>query len=883
MPLDARYHPADAEPRLYARWAEAGMYEFDRTSTAPVFSIDTPPPTVSGHLHLGHVYSYSHTDFIARYQRMRGRNVYYPMGFDDNGLPTERLVEKTRGVTAPQIGRQAFIELCLAASEEAEKEYRALWQRLGLSVAWRYTYRSIGELARRTSQRSFLDLYRAGLVYRQEAPAIWCPECRTAIAQAELEDLERETEFVTLAFTRPDGTTLPIATTRPELLPACVAVFVPPNLYTPSLVEGRGSGTPDGEFEGDGGVVRVPLYDFEVPVLADASADPNKGTGVVMCCTFGDSTDVDWWRAHHLPLRAVLGRDGRMTEAAGPDLAGLTAGEARARILDRLETAGLILDRRRVTQSVRIHERCDTPVEYVVANQWFVRVLDYKRELLEAGARIAWRPETMAARYREWVEGLRWDWCISRQRYFGVPFPVWYCADCGEIALADESQLPVDPAESRPARPCACGSDRFLPDEDVMDTWATSSLSPQIAGRWLSDPDLYARVFPFSLRPQAHEIIRTWAFYTLVKSLREFDALPWSDVAISGWGIAAPSTNGERTQKISKSKGGGPIAPMAIIERYSADATRYWAASTGPGKDAVISEEKVQMGAKLITKLWNVARFAERFIGEERRVTPSTRRVPRRKTMKTPRNAADPLRNSALHSGLLPADRWLLSRLQGLIARVTSLLDGYEYAAAKSEIEVFFWTHLTDNYLELAKERLYGDDGLARDAAYATLATALLTVLKLFAPFLPYVAEEIYQALFAGSDQGALDSIHRSAWPDYDETLVDAEAERAGDALVALATAVRRYKSEAGLSLGAPLARLEITASDPAIAHALSNARADLRSVTRAREIAIVTDHSPEVSAMPAADGLSVGMLREEMTHREGAEDTKADLDDAAK
>ncbi|MBF6591921.1 MAG: class I tRNA ligase family protein, partial [Ktedonobacterales bacterium] len=437
MPLPPHYDPATVEPRLQAFWREVGTYHFDRASAAPVYSIDTPPPTVSGHLHLGHVYSYSHTDFIARYQRMRGHNVFYPMGFDDNGLPTERLVEQSRGVTALAIGRAAFSTQCLEVSEEAEREYRALWQRLGLSVDWRYTYRTIDDLARRTSQHSFLDLYRQGRAYQREAPAIWCPECHTAIAQAELSDLERESEFFTLAFAREDGAPLAIATTRPELLPACVAVFVHPEDARYAALVGQR--------------VRVPLTGDMVPVLTDVGADPEKGTGAVMCCTFGDSADVDWWRAHGLPLRTVLGRDGRMTTEAGADLAGLTTAEARARVVARLETEeGLALARRRVTQSVRVHERCDTPVEYIVARQWFVRVLDVTAELLAMGERVAWYPASMGARYREWVENLRWDWCVSRQRSFGVPFPVWYCAACGEIMLAEDDQLPMDPAVSRP-------------------------------------------------------------------------------------------------------------------------------------------------------------------------------------------------------------------------------------------------------------------------------------------------------------------------------------------------------------------------------------------------------------------------------------------------
>jgi valyl-tRNA synthetase len=811
--LPKRYDPAITEPEIQSFWRESAVYEFDQHSQAPVYSIDTPPATVSGHLHLGHVYSYSHTDFMARFQRMRGRNVFYPMGFDDNGLPTERLVEQRLGITALQVGRASFIEKCLEVSEEAERDYRALWQRLGLSIDWRHTYRTIDEVSRRTSQRSFLDLYHKGLAYRREAPAIWCPECRTAIAQAELDDLDRESVFYTLAFAFADGTILPIATTRPELLPACVAVFVHPGdaRYTDRL----------------GQLVTTPLGDA-VPLFADPKADPTKGTGAVMCCTFGDATDVEWWYEYSLPLKAIIGRDGRLTEAAGP-YAGKTTAEARTAILADLEARGLLLGREAITQSVRVHERCDTPIEYVVAHQWFIKVLDYKPQLLEIGERVTWHPEHMGARYREWVENLRWDWGISRQRYFGVTFPVWYCDACGEPVLADESQLPVDPSDARPAAPCPCGGTSFTPEQDVMDTWATSSMSPQIVGCWLAEPELYARVFPFALRPQAHEIIRTWAFYTIVKSFHMFGAIPWRDVAISGWGLAP-----EGAGKISKSRGGGPIAPMEVMTRYSADAARYWAASTGFGKDSIISEEKIQTGAKLVTKLWNVAKLSERFL---RDYTPP----------------AEP-------PALSPADRWILARTQRLIRRATELFEGYDYAAAKSEVEAFFWQALTDNYLEMAKERLYDGASAAHDGARYTLYTVLLATLKLFASFLPHVTERIYQGLFTPGEGSG--SIHRASWPEASAALEEARAEAAGDALVEIATAVRRYKSEASLSLGAELSHLHLISADSDLAAMLGEAAADLRSVTRARHITVGEPPADGMFAIRADGAVQVALAR---------------------
>jgi valyl-tRNA synthetase len=829
MSLTKRYDPKLVEPRLEEEWQSAGVYQYRAEHAGPVYSIDSPPATVSGKLHLGHVYSYSHADFMARFFRMRGANIFYPMGFDDNGLPTERLVEKQLGITANQVGRTEFIRQCLQVSQEAEKDYRALWQRLGLSIDWEYTYRTIDDYSRRSSQASFLKLYRQGKVYRREAPAIWCPECHTAIAQAELNDLDRQSEYVTLDFRLEGGGSLPIATTRPELLPACVAIFIHPDDLRYRHLVGRQA--------------RVPLFGQVVPILEDAGADPEKGTGAVMCCTFGDSADVTWWYTHHLPLVEALGKDGKMTGVAA-EFAGMPAESARQAIKASLAAAGLLLDHQPALQSIRVHERCDTPVEYIVTKQWFIRVLNERQKFLELGEQIAWHPAHMQARYRAWVENLNWDWCISRQRYFGVPFPLWYCRDCGEVILADEGQLPVDPAETSPVGSCPnCGGSRFTPEEDVFDTWATSSLTPQIVGRWLDhkspgeQTSLFQRVYPFSLRPQAHEIIRTWTFYTIVKSFYHLGQLPWREVLISGWGLA-----GEGKGKISKSRGGGPTAPLAMIERYSADAVRYWAASTAAGKDAIISEEKIQMGAKLVTKLWNVARFSERFL----------------------EGYGFPPEQSLAAMPFTPADRWILARLQTLIRRVTALMESYEYASAKSEVETFFWTELADNYLEMSKQRLYDGSHPTRDAARCSLYQVLLVVLKLLAPFLPYVTEEIYQNLYAPTEGPG--SIHRSQWPEPIPDLEDEEAERNGQTLLEIATSVRRFKSERNLPLSTDLLRLQLATPDSGTSHLLEQASADLSSITRALYIEVVKDLDSSLEPL-SSDGtirLAVEFQKEE-------------------
>ncbi len=788
MSLPKRYNPNLFEPKLAEKWRQDGVYHFDRTSERPLYSIDTPPPTVSGNLHLGHAYSYSHTDFIARFWRMRGYNVFYPMGFDDNGLPTERLVERREGVRAEDVGRDAFIERCLAIGAEVQESYRALFSRLGLSVDWHYGYRSIDREPRRLAQWSFLDLYRRGLAYRREAPAIWCPLCHTALAQADVDDLQRETTFYTLEFELDDGESLPIATTRPELLPACVAIFIHPDDPRAGSLVGRKATTP--------------LFEQAVPVLADPGADPEKGTGIVMCCTFGDMADVEWWFKHELPVRQAIGPDGAMLESTG-QYAGLSIGEARRQIVTELQSAGKLLGQEATSQTVRVHERCDTPVEFIVSRQWFVSLLPERNSLLAAGEEIDWVPAHMQARYEQWVENLGWDWCISRQRAFGVPFPVWYCDNCDELMLASEDALPVDPVETPPDAPCPhCGEEAFTPETDVMDTWATSSLTPQIAGHMFEDPVLYEMVYPFSLRPQAHDIIRTWAFYTIVKSQFHFQSKPWQTITLSGWGLAPQGAG-----KISKSRDDGPLDFMETMERYSADAVRYWAASTGFGKDSVIDERKISAGSKLATKLWNVARFSERFL----------------------EGAAD----AASAPPLTPADRWIQSRCQRLIERVTTLMESYDYATAKSEIETFFWTEFADNYLEMAKKRLY-DGGDAARGAQVTLRMALLTTLKLLAPFMPYITETIYQSLF--EEEG---TIHRDSWPEARRALFDEEAEALGIELVTIAGAVRRYKSEENMSLAAELAQLHLLVADEETQSRFRAAEADLVSVTRARKVIV--------------------------------------------
>src|SRR6266545_1050298 len=820
MGFPQRYNAAEAERRWQDIWASERLYEFDPADPRPPFAIDTPPPTVSGTIHIGHVYSYVQAEAMARFWRMQGHNVYYPFGFDDNGLPTERFVEKLRGIRARDLSRPEFIATCLEVSREFEDRFEIFWRSLGMSVDWRLRYSTIDPAARRISQWSFIDLYRKGLVYRAQSPNPWCIECQTAIAQAEMEDAERGTTFYTLAFgilgderrtTNDERNTLasdpsslvlrpssilPIATTRPELLPACVAVFVHPEDTRFTQLIGQ--------------TAIVPLFGHAVPILADPTVDPSKGSGAVMCCTFGDTTDVAWWRAHDLPLIPLVTRQGRLSADGGP-YADLSLAEARKRIVADMRAAGLLLADHPAEQTIRVHERCKTPLEILETQQWFIRVLDAKAALLAAGRQIAWRPEYMRARYEHWVENLAWDWCISRQRFYGVPFPAWHCDQCGAIILADEARLPIDPCADTPTRACDCGNTDLRPDPDVMDTWATSSVSPQIAARMFENPELYPRLFPMQMRPQAHDNIRVWAFYTIVKSHYHFGTIPWETRMISGHGLDPAG------HKISKSRGNAAAGPEALITRYGADPVRYWACGGALGADRPINEDAMKQGTRLITKLWNAARFIELQIADCRL------------------QIAEDNLQSAIYN-LQWSDRALLSWLQRLIARATASFQAYDYAAARDATERFFWGMLCDNYLEWVKGRLYDGADEQRPAAQYTLYHTLRAILKLFAPIMPHVTEEIYQQLYGGSATSGRDSIHLSAWPLADEALIDVDAERAGEALLALTASVRRWKSARKIGLGAELAQLTIATADDGLRAALEGAAADLRSVTRARE-----------------------------------------------
>jgi valyl-tRNA synthetase len=861
---------AGLEAKWAKRWEEEGTYHFDPSAPRErVYSIDTPPPTVSGSLHVGHVFSYTHTDTIARYKRMRGFSVWYPMGWDDNGLPTERRVQNYFGVLCDPsvpydpgfvppaegglqkgqrpvpVSRPNFVELCGRLTAKDEKVFEETWRQLGLSVDWRQLYTTIGERSRRASQRAFLRLLRQGHAYSAEAPVLWDVDFRTAVAQAELVDRERPGLYHTIAFHRADGQDLLIGTTRPELLPACVGVVVHPadDRYKALI----------------GSSVTTPLFGATVPVLAHSLADPEKGTGAAMVCTFGDLTDVTWWRELGLPVRAIVGRDGRLV-AAPPEglsergaaiyageLAGKTVAAAQARVAELLRgSRELVGEPRSITHAVKFYEKGERPLEIVTSRQWWIRTLAHKEEFLQRGRELSWHPPFMRARYEDWVNGLTSDWLISRQRFFGVPFPVWYpldgtgAPDYSAPLLPDEADLPVDPTAEVPHGYSEAQRDQpggFSADHDVMDTWATSSLSPQIAGGW-EDPDAgdrFERLFPMDLRPQGHDIIRTWLFSTIVRSHFEHGSLPWYNVAISGW-ILDPDR-----KKMSKSVG-NVITPQDLLEKHGSDAVRYWAASGRPGMDTAFVEGQVEVGRKLALKILNASKFVlsprlwEASSGDG--VAPS----PQQAASLAAEAAREPARATE------PVDRALLSSLGELVSAASVAFEGYDYARALERSEAWFWG-FCDNYLELVKARAYGEMGLSRAAsARCGLAVSLSVLLRLFAPFMPYVTEEAWSWWQEGS-------VHRASWPSVPVVGV-APAERASyEVAVVLLGEVRRAKSEAKVGPRSPVSLVRFSGGPEAV-EALRLVADDLRAAQNIAELAIeVTGGEPEVEVELAGSG----------------------------
>jgi valyl-tRNA synthetase len=786
---------------------------------------------------VGHVFSFTHTDLVARFQRMRGKAVFYPMGWDDNGLPTERRVQNYYGVKcdpalpydsgfqppekpgkqAISISRPNFIELCNRLTAEDEKAFEDLWRYLGISVDWSLTYATIDRRAQRVSQTAFLRLLKRGIAYQLEAPTLWDIDFRTAVAQAELEDREQPGAYHRIRFARPDSTFVEIDTTRPELIPACVALVAHPDdaRYQPLF----------------GTEVITPLFKVPVPVKAHALADPEKGSGIAMICTFGDITDVTWWRELKLPVRAIIqpngafrpvtwgsagweSRDAAGAQAAYDQLANLSASKARARIVELLKESGnLIGEPRPITHPVKFYEKGDRPLEIVTSRQWFIKTMEFREELLARGAELQWHPEFMRHRYDNWVNGLSGDWCISRQRFFGVPFPVWYPIDAnGQIdyarpIVADESQLPMDPSSDTPPGYSADQRNQpsgFAGDPDVMDTWATSSLTPQIAADWLGDPDLFARVFPMDLRPQAHDIIRTWLFTTVLRSQLEHGSLPWGHTAISGF-----VTDPDR-KKMSKSKG-NVITPMEFLKEFGSDGVRYWAANVRPGGDGIFDVGEIKVGRRLAIKMLNAAKFA--LMQAEPR-GPITE----------------------------PLDRGMLSSLSTLVRESTEQFEAYDYSKVLEQSERFFWS-FCDDYLELVKGRRYGDftaEGAA--SANSAMLVALSTLLRLFAPFLPFVTDEVWSWWQSGS-------VHNAKWPTPEEVVEqigghDANAVQVFEQTRAALGEIRRIKALEKRPVKAVIERAVL----PQRFESLTPAAQDFRAAAHIRDLGFGQIEEPQLT-----------------------------------
>jgi len=787
--------PNTAETKWQAHWEKEGLYKWDPAASRDNnYVIDTPPPTVSGNLHIGHVFSYTQTDLLARYQRMKGKNVYYPMGFDDNGLPSERLVEQRRKVRAGDLPRADFTKLCYEVVEDSEKEFTTLFRRIALSVDWTQTYRTISPHSWKISQMSLLDLHQKGHLFRSPQPTLWDPTDRTALAQAEIVEKEQRGTMYTLPFTLDDGGTVRIATTRPELLPACVALMCHPEDKRASQLIGRKAYTP--------------LLETEVVILPDLKVDREKGTGVVMCCTFGDQNDVEWWRTYTLPLRSIIDRKGlicnletigtvewpsknpaaaaRVAEA----ISGMYVRKASVRIVELLRERGLIEHEEQITHMVPTAERSGTPIEILVTAQWMVRLLDKKELLLAKGREITWHPAFMRQRFEEWVSNLKWDWCISRQRYFGVPLPFWYSKRNGEegkILLAHPDDLPVNPLVDLPR---GYSRGEIEPDHDVLDTWATSSVSPQINSHALSetfaiDWQRHRRLFPMDLRAQAHEIIRTWAFYTIAKAALHENSVPFHNIAISGWCLSPDQS------KMSKSKG-NIILPQQLIERFGVDVVRYWTANARLGRDTAFSEDVLKIGKRLVTKLWNASAFVASHIAGFR--PPATSAV-------------------AAIEVTQPFDRWLLISLRGAVETATAAFEDYDYSEALLATERFFWKDYCDNYLELVKRRLYSEIGTpaARRSAQAALYFAHRLVLAMFAPFLPYVTEELFSLLYP-VEFGTTKSVHtRGSWPNSHSLPTEAKTKEIGDIAIDILAAARKLKTNKQVSMRASLENVSVS------------------------------------------------------------------------
>lgn len=781
MELPKNYDFNASEKKWIEYWKSQNIFKFMADSKKKLFSIDTPPPTVSGKMHVGHAFSYSHEDFIARYKRMKGFNVLFPFGTDDNGLPTIKLVENLKNVNATKMPAKDFRDLCYKAVNEIHPGFINDWIVLGMSCDFSKVYSTIDPSCQKKSQEMFIDLYEKGLLKREETPMAWDTYFQSSIAQAEFENVEMESEFNSIIF-QCHNKDLIIATTRPELLCACVALFFHPDDKRYKYLKGKSA--------------KVPIFGYDVPIMSDESVDKEKGTGLMMVCTFGDKEDIEKYFKYNLPIRVCITKEGKMNEHAGP-YQGLEIKDARKKIIHDLKKQNLLVKQEKIVHNVNVYEKSGREIEFLVSKQWFINVLNKKEELIELAEKINWHPNHMKARYIHWVQNLNWDWSISRQRSFGVPFPVWYEKDTGKIILADRSQLPVDPTVDNPKN-YKGDPENLVPETDTLDTWATSSLTP-IMGFGIHGLD--EKNLPMDLRPQAHDIIRTWAFYTIVRGDYNFKTIPWKNIMISGF-VTDP-----HGKKMSKSKG-NVVDPKELLEKYGADVLRYWSAGGKLGDDLPFLEKEFVAGKKTVTKLWNAIKFTIMNLEGYKKEKPKK---------------------------LCDIDSWILSKAQKLVQSCTESMENYEYSKTRMETDIFFWQAYCDYYLEIVKDRIYNKETYEKDkvvSAQYTLYNVSLTILKLFAPIMPFITEELFDIYYKNFEKDK--SIAVSQWPEYDKKLVDEYSEKKGDAAMQIISAVRKFKSNKQWSIKKEISRVAVKSSVD-----IKGFIDDIKAVCNAKEVVV--------------------------------------------
>ncbi len=794
-----------------ATWQRMKLYQFNPEEERPRYIIDTPPPYPTGSIHIGHVLNWLYMDLLARWKRMQGYSVLFPQGWDCHGLPTEVKVEETQGIKKNDVPREEFRRMCIELTGENIHGMKTQMQRMGYSQDWNREYVTMTPEYKEKTQLSFLQMYHDGLIYRAVHPVNWCPRCETAIAFAEVEYQENETFLNYLEFPAPSGEAgVPIATTRPELLAACVAVVVHPEDERYQHLTGK--------------KVQVPLFDREVEIISDQEVDPEFGTGAVMICTFGDKTDVTWVNRYNLDIIEAINEQGIMQDVCGK-YSGMTLAECKESIVEDLDKEGFLTRKEKVDQNVGQCWRCKTPIEILVKKQWFVAVKDLNTQIEEAAENMEWIPEHMKTRLLNWTGNMDWDWCISRQRIFATPIPVWYCRSCGEVMLPSEDEIPIDPTQTKPSQPCKCGSTEFTAEEDVLDTWMDSSITPLVIAGWPS-PE-YRDLFPSSIRQQGHDIIRTWAFYTILRSLAITGDAPFKSVIVNGMVF------GEDGHKMSKSRG-NVIAPEEVVAEYGADALRLWAANSVPGSDVPFAWKDVQHGYKFLRKFWNAFRFVNMHLAD----------YPEESTV-----------GHDLKSNLKPLDRWILSGLNQLVGEVTQAMEEYNFAHARNRIQAYVWHDFCDDYIEAVKYRLYTDDeGESKQAALYTLNTVIKTSLKLLAPFTPHFTEEIHYYLDGyGNEENDLKygnsgfrSIHQETWPEVAEDLLDPVADEIGRVGVEVISQLRRFKASRKMPLNTPLKTATIYSSSSEVYNQLVTLQEDIKGTMRIDQL-MITEGKPDV------------------------------------